>query len=385
MPCLDSPVGHNACRRLTTAFAAFTALAVTALALSSFGAARADESREAVDHLIETIGLRAAPHPVRERPGWHPPRIVLVGKGMQDLLPQLQQAAPGVKLIGVDAASARQIADAVIGDCSPDLLARATHLQWIQYGQAGVERCVQQPLVRERRPLVTNMQRTAGPSIAEHVIALMMALARHLPFFMHQQSQSQWKDEESVPTLSDLEGKTLLVVGLGGIGTEVASRAHALGMRVVAIRASGRTGPDYVSYVGLPDEMLKLTRDADFVVNCAPLTPQTTGIYNREFFEAMKRSAYFISVGRGKSTVTADLVAALGSGRIAGAGLDVVDPEPLPADHPLWRAPNVIITPHIAGVTPASEENYNLLLRENLRRYVAGEAMLSVVDIDRGY
>jgi phosphoglycerate dehydrogenase-like enzyme len=369
------------------AFAASTALAIAALALTSSGAARADESREAVDHLIETIGLRAAPHPVRERPGWHPPRVVLVGKGMHELLPQLQQAAPGVKVIEVDAASARQVADAdaVIGDCSAELLARAVHLQWIQYGQAGVERCVQQPLVRERQPLVTNMQRTAGPSIAEHVIALMMALGRHLPYFMHQQSQSQWAKEDDVPTLSDLEGKTLLVVGLGGIGTEVASRAHALGMRVVAIRASGRTGPDYVSYVGLPDEMLKLTHDADFVVNCAPLTPQTTGIYNREFFEAMKRSAYFVSVGRGKSTVTADLVAALDSGRIAGAGLDVVDPEPLPADHPLWRAPNVIITPHIAGVTPASEENYNLLLRENLRRYVAGEAMLSVVDIGRGY
>jgi phosphoglycerate dehydrogenase-like enzyme len=366
---------------------AATAGEATPAAPSGGSPPAANDDGEAIKHLIETLGLRAAPHPVRERPGWHPPRIVLVGKGMDELLPQLQQAAPGVKVIEVDAASARQVADAdaVIGDCSAELLARAVHLQWIQYGQAGVERCVQQSLVRERHPLVTNMQRTAGPSIAEHVIALMMALARHLPYFMHQQGQSQWAREDDVPILSDLEGKTLLVVGLGGIGTEVASRAHALGMRVVAIRASGHTGPDYVSYVGLPDEMLKLTRDADFVVNCAPLTPQTTGIYNREFFEAMKRSAYFVSVGRGKSTITADLVTALNSGRIAGAGLDVVDPEPLPADHPLWRAPNVIITPHIAGVTPASEVNYDLLLRENLRRYVAGEAMLSVVDIDRGY
>jgi phosphoglycerate dehydrogenase-like enzyme len=388
MPLLHSSADRSAWRRLIAACAAPAAFTATALALTCFGAARADESREAVDHLIESIGLRAAPHPVRERPGWHPPRIVLVSAEMREILPQLQQAAPGVKVIEVNAASAREIADAdaVIGDCSPELLGRATHVQWIQYGQAGVEHCVQQPLVRERRPLVTNMQRTAGPSIAEHVIALMMALARHLPYFMHEQSQSHWKaGEDAVPTLSDLEGKTLLIVGLGGIGTEVASRAHALGMRVVAIRASGRTGPDYVSYVGLPDEMLKLAHDADFVVNCTPLTPQTTGIFNREFFEAMKRSAYFLSVGRGKSTVTADLVAALGSGRIAGAGLDVVDPEPLPADHPLWRAPNVIITPHVAGNTPASEVNYNLLLRENLRRYVAGEPMLSVVDIDRGY
>jgi phosphoglycerate dehydrogenase-like enzyme len=381
MPRLHFPMGRGACQRLTAAFVA------SAFALTFFSAARADESRKAIDQLIETIGLRAAPHPVRERPGWHPPHLILVGKGMRDLIPQLQQAAPGVKLIEVAAASARQIADAdaLIGDCDPELLARAAHVQWIQYGQAGVEHCVQQPLVRERRLLVTNMQRTAGPSIAEHVIALMMALSRHLPYFMHAQSQSRWAREDALPALSDLEGKTLLVVGLGGIGTEVASRAHALGMQVVAIRASGRTGPDYVSYVGLPDEMLKLAHDADFVVNCAPLTPQTTGIFNRGFFEAMKRSAYFLSVGRGKSTVTADLVAALGAGRIAGAGLDVVDPEPLPDNHPLWLAPNVIITPHVAADTPASAVNYNLLLRENLRRYVAGEPMLSVVDIDRGY
>jgi phosphoglycerate dehydrogenase-like enzyme len=367
------------------AFAA--AQAAPTASASSAGQANANENRAAVTRLIETLGLRAAPQPVRERPGWHPPRIVLIGKGLGELVPQLQQAAPGVKLIEVGAASARDVAaaDAVIGDCSAELLARAVHLQWIQYGQAGVEHCVQQPLVRERRPLITNMQRTAGPSIAEHVITLMMALSRHLPFFLHAQAQGHWVEWDDAPMLSDLEGKTVLVVGLGGIGTEVASRAHALGMRVVATRASGRTGPDYVSYVGLPDEMLKLARDADFVVNCTPLTPQTTGIFNRQFFQTMKRSAFFLSVGRGKSTVTADLVAALGSGTIAGAGLDVFDPEPLPPDHPLWRAPNIIITPHLSAKTAASEVNYNQLLRENLRRYVAGEAMLSVVDIDRGY
>jgi phosphoglycerate dehydrogenase-like enzyme len=191
--------------------------------------------------------------------------------------------------------------------------------------------------------------------------------------------------KDDAPHLADLEGKTVLVVGLGGIGTEVARRAHAFGMRVIATRASGRTGPDYVSYVGLPDEMLKLAKDADFVVNCAPLTPQTTGIFNREFFATLKPGAYFISVGRGRSTVTADLIAALNSGKLAGAGLDVVDPEPLPSDSPLWRLPNLIITPHVSADTPLAEEQRIAVLRENLRRYVAGEPMLSVVDIERGY
>src|SRR3954465_7145840 len=117
-------------------------------------------------------------------------------------------------------------------------------------------------------------------------------------------------------------------------------RAHALGMKVVATRASGRTGPDFVSYVGLPDELPKLASEADFVVNTAPLTPQDTGIFDAAFFAKMKPTAYFINVARGKSVVTSALVEALNSKKIAGAGLDVTDPEPLPSDHPLWKAPN---------------------------------------------
>jgi phosphoglycerate dehydrogenase-like enzyme len=399
---LLSSAGRTARRLLPAALAA--AITLGAMPAPAAGAPAADtpaagtpatadtraagDTRDAVAHLIESLGLHVAPQPVRERPGWRPPRVVLIGRGeeLHELLPQLQQAAPGVKLVEISAATPRDFAaaDAAIGDCSPEVLARAQHLQWIQWGAAGVERCVQQPLVRERRPLITNMQRTAAPSMAEHVLALMLALSRHLPFFMREQQQAHWVKDDAPPS-SDLEGKTLLVVGLGGIGTEVASRAHALGMRIIATRASGHTGPDYVSYVGLPDELLKLTREADFVVNCAPLTAQTTGIFNQEFFGTMKRSAFFLSVGRGKSTVTADLIAALGSGTIAGAGLDVADPEPLPADNPLWRAPNLIITPHVSADTSASLANYGLLLRENLRRYVAGEPMLSVVDIERGY
>ncbi len=213
----------------------------------------------------------------------------------------------------------------------------------------------------------------------------MLALSRHFEEFYREQAQGHWEPFESAPELQDIGGKTVLIAGLGGIGTEVARRAHALGMRVVATRASGHEGPDFVSYVGLPDELVKLTRDADFVVNCLPLTPETTGIYNKEFFAAMKRSAYFISIGRGGSTVTADLLAALAAGTIAGAGLDVVDPEPLPPDSPLWHAPHLIITPHVAANTAVAEQTRDAVLVENLRRYVAGEPMLSVVDISRGY
>ena len=372
-------------RRVLIAAATLSACALLAGASVVEGEEPSAQGASAAQ-LIEKLGLHVAPQPVRERPGWRPPRIILVNEQLHDQLPLLQQAAPHAKLIDISAATPREIAaaDATIGVCSAEVLAQAKQLQWIQWHFAGVERCVQQPLMRERHLLLTNLQRTMGPSMAEHVLGMMLVLSRHLDYFLKEQQQAHWVKDDA-PRLADLEGKTVLVVGLGGIGTEVARRAHAFGMRVIATRASGRTGPDYVSYVGLPDEMLKLAKDADFVVNCAPLTPQTTGIFNREFFAGMKPGAYFISVGRGRSTVTADLIAALNSGKPAGAGLDVVDPEPLPSDSALWRLPNLIITPHVSAETPLAEEQRTALLRENLRRYVAGEPMLSVVDVERGY
>ena len=370
------------------ALAAATTLGLCALLAPARPLSAQEPSAEGASaaQLIEKLGLHVAAQPVRERAGWRPPRIVLVSEQLHDLLPALQHEAPRAKLIDISAATPREIAaaDATIGVCSAEVLAQAKQLQWIQWHFAGVERCVQQPLMRERHLLLTNLQRTMGPSMAEHVLGMMLVLSRHLDYFLKEQQQAHWV-KDNAPRLADLEGKTVLVVGLGGIGTEVARRAHAFGMRVIATRASGRTGPDYVSYVGLPDELLKLAKDADFVVNCAPLTPETTGIFNREFFAGMKPGAYFISVGRGRSTVTADLIAALNSGKLAGAGLDVVDPEPLPSDSALWRLPNLIITPHVSADTPLAEEQRTALLRENLRRYVAGEPMLSVVDIERGY
>ena len=369
------------------AFAAVLTLCVLAAATPASHAATTATSQPSAAELIDKLGLHVATQPVRERPGWHPPRIVLINKEMEELLPALKQAAPGARLIPVSTATPKEIAaaDATIGVCSADVLAQAKQLQWIQWPAAGVDRCVQQPLLREHHVLLTNLQRTMGPSMAEHVVGMMLALSRHFEFFMQQQQEAHWAHEDAAPQLTDIDGKTVLVVGLGGIGTEVARRAHALGMRVVATRASGHQGPEFVSYVGLPDELLKLAADADFVVNCTPLTPETTGIFNRQFFDALKPGADFISVGRGPSTVTADLIAALKSGRLGGAGLDVTNPEPLPADSPLWHLPNVIITPHISADMSVSQEQRKAVLVENLRRYAAGEPMLSVVDIERGY
>lgn len=182
-----------------------------------------------------------------------------------------------------------------------------------------------------------------------------------------------------------ISGKTMLVVGLGGIGGEVAKRAHALGMRVIATRATRQQKPDYVDHVGTSDELATLIGQADVVVNALPLTAETRGIFNAAMFARMKRSAYFINIGRGASVVTKDLTAALQNRTIAGAGLDVVDPEPLPKDDPLWRQPNLILTPHVSGDSDQGAGAGLRVVRENLRRYVAGERMLSVVDVGRGY
>jgi phosphoglycerate dehydrogenase-like enzyme len=340
--------------------------------------------------VVERYGLEESSTPARERPGWTAPRKVLVWNRAPELLPTLQSAAPGVELLPVanerEAVSRAADADAVIGFCSEEVLAAGPKIRWVQVFWAGVEECVSVPALRERGILLTNMQRVAGPVMAEHVVAMMLAFARGLQFFIPERAAGRWTEEPppSVRMIT-IEGKNVLVVGLGGIGTEVARRAHALGMRVTATRASGRQGPEFVSYVGLPDELHKLAADADFIVNTTPLTPQTTGIFDAAFFAAAKAGAYFINVGRGGSVVQADLIAALTSGRLAGAGLDVTDPEPLPASSPLWKMQNVIITPHVSADSDLGMGARLAVIRENLRRYVAGERMLSEVDPGKGY
>jgi len=343
-----------------------------------------------VAELVKRLGLVESPTPVRELPGWRKPRKVLVWNLEPEVVPRLQAAAPGVELLlardMVEAVTLASQADASLGFCSADLLAAGPDIRWIQAYSAGVERCVAVPAVRERGILLTNMQRVAGPAMAEHVMAFMLAYARALQFYIPERMAARWTRELPAPNrMLTLEGKTVLVVGLGGIGVEVAKRAHALGMRVIATRASGREGPDYVSYVGLPDELLKLAAEADFVVNTTPLTPATTGMFDAKFFAAVKPGAFFVNVGRGRSVVQPELIAALKSGRLGGAGLDVTGPEPLPADSPLWQMTNVIITPHVSAESDLGDEARFAIGIENLRRYVAGERMLSIVDVAQGY
>jgi len=339
--------------------------------------------------MINDLGLQESATASRDLPGWSAPKKVVAWVDSPERLAGLRAVAPGVEIVLVEneEQAATEIGDAqvLMGFCSSELLENAPTLHWVQVYSSGVEWCV--PAMSEGNWLLTNGQKIGSPALAEHSIALMMALVRGIDAYHANQLEGTWVRDVGMERdeFMELDGRTVLVVGLGGIGTQVAKRAHGLGMRVIATRGSRREGPDYVDYVGLADEVNELAQQADVVINTAPLTNSTRGMFDATFFAAMKPTAYFISVGRGASTVTEDLVAALESGSIKGAGLDVTDPEPLPEGHPLWSMPRVIITPHSGGRSDKGRDRLFLLVRENLRRYVNGEPMLSVVDIERGY
>lgn len=340
--------------------------------------------------LIADLGLTESPIAVADRPGWQAPRKVIVMGADAERLAWMQTVAPGVGLVAASdrAEAVREAtdADAVIGACAADVVEAGQHIRWVQHLYAGVERCVGIPGFAARGIVLTNMQKIAGPVMAEHVLALMFGLSRGLASYVPNQAKGEWA-QDAVPEsrMWALEGKTLFIAGLGGIGMEVARRADALGMRVIATRNTPHEKPPFVAEQGLSKDLPGFAARADVIVDALPLTPDTKGIFGKALFDAAKHGALFINVGRGGTVVTADLVAALQDGRIGGAGLDVTDPEPLPPDHPLWHAPNVLITPHVAATTDLGEQPRWLIARENLRRYAAGGKLLSEVDVQRGY
>ena len=338
--------------------------------------------------LIEQTGIKAGDVPVRQLPGWRKPgKIVMRDIGVSAT--EIQELLPGVEIVlahdEAEAVANAAGAHAVIGWCSERVIAAARDAIWAQIFSSGAERCMSTTRIADGSVVLTNMQKMSSPVIAEHVIALTLTLARNVHQYARIMPSGQWSRTAGLTgTMQSIAGKTMLVVGLGGIGTEVARRAAALNMKVTGTRRSSREGPAFVDYVGLADELLELAGEADFIVVTLPLTAETTGLLDEKFFDAVKRGAHLINVGRGRTIVTDDLVAALDDGRLAGAGLDVTDPEPLPADHPLWQMDNVLITPHVAG-RGGNRVRHTMLLKENLRRFVAGDALLNVVDPELGY
>lgn len=350
--------------------------------------------------LIKELGLAEGPTALRDIPGWKQPKTLLMisqtplGGTSQRLRDSLQSAAPGLEVVMVPnmdefIAKARD-ADAIAGGddvvCDERVLAAAKKLRWAAVYSAGVESCLGKKGIDRPGLTVTNMRAVAGPVMAEHTIGLMFALSRSLQVSIGRQATGEgWSRNFAGSQPQALGGKTVLVAGLGGIGLEVAERAHALGMKVIATRASSREGPAYVSKVGLSDELPAMIGEADVVVAALPLVPATTNLFDAKMFARMKKTAFFINVGRGGSVVSNDLAAALNAGTIAGAGLDVTEPEPLPIDHPLWKAKNIIITPHMSAQSDLGQGAREMIMREQVRRFGAGDKLLSVVDFRKGY
>jgi phosphoglycerate dehydrogenase-like enzyme len=342
--------------------------------------------------VIQELGLQEGAVALRDIKGWRAPkRIVMVGGTPYG---DVQTTGTGIEIITVKDTSGMIAragdADAIIGPdnvvCDERVMTAAKKVRWVGIMSAGVEDCLGKPALERPGLVVTNMRAVAGPVMAEHTIALMFALSRSLQVSIGRQATGEgWNRNFAGSQPQALTDKTVLVAGLGGIGLEVAKRAHALGMKVIATRGSSREGPDYVSYVGLSDELPKLVGEADVVVATLPLTPATTHLFDAKMFARMKKTAYFINVGRGGSVVTDDLVAALNNGTIAGAGVDVTEPEPLPKNHPLWKAKNIIITPHHSAQSDLGQGKRVLILGEQIRRFVAGDKLLSVVDFKKGY
>jgi phosphoglycerate dehydrogenase-like enzyme len=259
------------------------------------------------------------------------------------------------------------------------LLARVPNLRWIHTISAGVDHLLF-PELRESDAILTNASGVFNVPIAETVMAYILAVVKRLPEFWAHQREHRW---EKLP-LRELRGLTVGIVGLGDIGTEVARLCRAFGMHVLGLRR--RPAPsDLADEVLPPDRLQDLLARSDFVVIAAPLTAETRGMIGRAELAAMKPDAWLINISRGAIVDEEALVEALREGRIGGACLDVFAEEPLPPESPLWDMPNVIITPHNSWSSPHIEEREIALFLENLRRYVAGEPLLNVVDKQAGY
>jgi phosphoglycerate dehydrogenase-like enzyme len=296
----------------------------------------------------------------------------------------LAEAMPEVRVvIAEDQATAeREIVDAeaAFGRLPREVLAKARRLRWLQAPQIAPPAGYYYPELIEHSLTVTNFREIFNDHISTHIMAFVLAFARGLHVFIPQQLRREWKKTRENTGVVHLPEATALIVGVGGIGAETARLAAAFGMTVLATDARRTSAPPGVTELHKPEALDTLLPRADFVILTVPHTPATEGLMHRARFQRMKRSAFFINIGRGMTTKLDDLVAALNAGEIAGAALDVFEQEPLPAEHPLWTMPNVLLTPHTAGWGPYLDDRRYQIMSDNCRAFLDGKPLRNVVD-----
>ena len=272
-------------------------------------------------------------------------------------------------------------ADAAFGFISPTLFERAKKIKWIACPMAGPPAGYYHQALIDSNVVVTNVRGIFSDHISAHIMSYVLAFARGIHIYLPQQLKQEWSP--SYKTL-DLSQSTVLMVGLGGIGSETARLCSEFGMSVVGVDARLNTKPDFVKELHGPEELYRLLPYGDFVIVTVPETPETQGLFAMRQFESMRKSAFFINVGRGATVIIDDLADALHRGEIAGAGLDVFQEEPLPAGHKLWNAPGALVTPHVAAIGPDGfgylRKRAASIFIENCIRFNEGNQLKNIVD-----
>ncbi|MCS7061951.1 MAG: D-2-hydroxyacid dehydrogenase [Anaerolineae bacterium] len=334
---------------------------------------------------------------------------IVVAHGFSDAIAaQFRRAAPDAQVRVYDTHDLSEIPSDVLAQAEVlysagelPLPEAAPTLRWVQAHSAGVDGMIRHPLFlraqQAGRPtsqpiILTTAAGVHGPNISEYVLMMMLAFAHRLHRAFDMMQRRAWSHDRVSFLPDELQGATAAIIGYGGIGRQVAQRCLDFGMRVLVVRRSALRDPLSPSTAGAPviqvmppERLHDVLAVSDYVVLAVPLSPQTYHLIDRDAIARMKPNAVLINIGRGDLVDESALIEALRMRRIAGAALDVFHQEPLPVDSPLWRLDNVILTPHIAGITPRYDERAGALFAENLRRYVVGEPLLNQVDFARGY
>ncbi len=296
---------------------------------------------------------------------------------LADILPEYDVVAPET-----DAAARWELAeaDAAFGWIPPESLKKARRLRWLQNPDAGPFPGYFYPEMIDHPVMVCNPRGIYFDHISHHVMMFVLALSRGLPYYVDAQRASIWDKDARKSRYVNLPDSTALIVGVGGIGHETARLCHEFGMEVLGVDSRPEYALQFVE-MHRPRDLDKLIPKADFVITTTPHTPDTEGMWNKAMFKAMKNTAFFINVGRGRTTSLDDLTEAIETREIGGCGLDVYEIEPLPSTHPLWTLPNVLLTPHVAvrDAENLPERRFQVIL-ENAKRFAAGKRLKNIVD-----
>ena len=304
-----------------------------------------------------------------------------------ELLQKIKDAASGYTVFAIQQSvvDTADLIDSeiVFGRIPPHLLIKLPNLKWLHLGSAGANGMTDKSLYANKSTILTKSSGTFGLSISEHIIGVMIALSRNFGYYYKKQRDGQWCS--TFPELLDISGSTVMVIGLGDIGTEVCEHLGSFGCNIIGFRRDTSKPHDTVSDVRPISRLRESLPEADYVIICIPGTTETIKLFSHEEFDLMKNRAIIINVGRGMIIDSDALADALKQQKIAGAGLDVTEPEPLPEEHPLWSAPNLLITPHVAAASQVTTDRRVMVFLDLFKRYIAGQKLYNYVDFDAGY